>query len=348
VNALFDLQNLTIRFRGPQGRTFAAVDNVGLRVEEGEVLGLIGESGCGKSTLARTIVRLHRPASGRILFEGRDIGRFEGQHLRAYRRNVQYIFQDPYASLNPRYTVRQTLGEALRIGGIRDGVRVDDRTHQLLSLVGLPASCTDALPVSLSGGQRQRVAIARALALEPRVLICDEPVSALDVSIRAQVMNLLLKLREQFHLTYLFIAHDLPLVRRIADRIVVMYLGSVVEEAPSNRLFEAPSHPYTRALMAATLTADPDVERGRNRVLLSGDLPKATSIPRGCRFHPRCPEAFARCESESPRCTEVEGGHISYCHLAETDPHRWGAGEVHPDGDRAAPYHAGTARNGSL
>ncbi len=322
---LLDIQGLTVRFRGPHGRMLVAVDSVDLRVKAGEVVGLIGESGCGKSTLARTIVRLHQPTAGRILFEGRDIGQLRGHHLRAYRRSVQYIFQDPYASLNPRYTVGDTLREALRIGGMRDGKFLASRISELLALVGLPPSCMRSLPISLSGGQRQRVAIARALALEPRVLICDEPVSALDVSIRAQVMNLLLKLREQFNLTYVFIAHDLPLVRRIADRIAVMYLGSLVEEAPSDRLFEAPSHPYTRALIAATLTADPDIERRRNRILLSGDLSRATAIPSGCRFHPRCPEAFDRCRNEPPRRTEVERDHVSCCHLVEADPHRWGA-----------------------
>jgi peptide/nickel transport system ATP-binding protein len=317
VTTLLNVERLSVRFPGADGGTLVAVDNVDLQLSAGEVVGLIGESGCGKSTLARTIVRLHQPSSGRILFEGQDIGQLGGRDLRTYRKKVQYIFQDPYSSLNPRYSVRQTLSEALRVGGISDRQKLLSRSSELVGLVGLSLSCLDVKPLSLSGGQRQRVAIARALALEPRVLICDEPVSALDVSIRAQVMNLLLNLQKEFNLAYLFIGHDLPLVRRIADRIVVMYLGSVMEEAPSDRLFEAPSHPYTRALIAATPSADPEIERTRSRVLLSGELPRGTAIPSGCRFHPRCPEAFERCPRDSPQRTQVERAHVSYCHLAE-------------------------------
>jgi oligopeptide/dipeptide ABC transporter ATP-binding protein len=317
VTNLLEVQGLSVTFPAPNGGRLVAVDGVDLQLKAGEVLGLIGESGCGKSTLARTLVRLHRPSAGRISFRGQDVGRLRAKELRTYRKKVQYVFQDPYSSLNPRYTVRQTLTEALRVKGTRDRPRLNSRTRELIGLVGLPESCLDSLPLSMSGGQRQRVAIARALAMEPEVLICDEPVSALDVSIRAQIMNLLLDLRTEFQLAYLFIGHDLPLVRRIADRIAVMYLGAIVEEAPSDRLFGAPGHPYTRALIAATPTADPEVERGRSRVLLSGELPRATDIPSGCRFHPRCPEAFERCPIDVPRLTMVENDHFCYCHLAE-------------------------------
>ncbi|MGI8562574.1 MAG: ABC transporter ATP-binding protein [Candidatus Dormibacter sp.] len=317
MTALLAVEGLSVTFPSPHGGKLTAVDGVDLLLQAGEVVGLIGESGCGKSTLARTIVRLHQPSAGRILFEGQDVGALGGRDLRAYRKRVQYIFQDPYSSLNPRYSVRQTLVEALTVAGLHRGAAQVSRTEELVGLVGLPLSSLDTLPSALSGGQRQRVAIARALALEPRVLICDEPVSALDVSIRAQIMNLLLQLQRDFNLAYLFIGHDLPLVRRIADRIAVMYLGAVVEEAPSDRLFEAASHPYTRALIAATPTADPELERTRSRVLLSGELPRATDIPSGCRFHPRCPEAFERCPVEIPKRTLVEQGHVSYCHLSE-------------------------------
>lgn len=317
MTALLEVERLTVTFPAASGGKLIAVDGVDLRLEAGEVLGLIGESGCGKSTLARTIVRLHRPAAGRILFQGQDVAGLNGRDLRAYRKRAQYIFQDPYSSLNPRYSVRQTLTEALAVGGTHTRTSSLSRTKELIGLVGLTSSCMDVLPMALSGGQRQRVAIARALAMDPRVLICDEPVSALDVSIRAQIMNLLLQLRKDLNLAYLFIGHDLPLVRRIADRIAVMYLGAVVEEAASERLFEAPSHPYTRALIAATPTADPDYERGRSRVLLSGELPRGTAIPNGCRFHPRCPVAFDRCPRETPERTEVESDHVSYCHLAQ-------------------------------
>ena len=314
---LLEVEDLTVAFPAPSGGRLVAVDGVDLQLQAGEVLGLIGESGCGKSTLARTLVRLNQPSTGRISFRGQDVGLLRGQELRNYRKKVQYVFQDPYSSLNPRYTVRQTLGEALRVKGIQDQPRQNSRTTELLELVGLPASCLDSLPLSMSGGQRQRVAIARALAMEPEILICDEPVSSLDVSIRAQIMNLLLELRSEFKLAYLFIGHDLPLVRRIADRIAVMYLGTIVEEAPSDRLFSAPAHPYTRALIAATPSADPDLERGRSRVLLSGDLPHGTDIPSGCRFHPRCPDAFNRCPVDVPQLTVIEKGHFCYCHLAE-------------------------------
>lgn len=317
MTTLLQLEHLSVSFPAAHRGKLVAVDDVDLHLDAGEVVGLIGESGCGKSTLARTIVRLHQPSAGRILFEGNDVGHFNSRDLRAYRKRVQYIFQDPYSSLNPRYSVRQTLTEALTVGGTVRGDAQLSRAKELIGLVGLSVSCLESLPSALSGGQRQRIAIARALALEPRILICDEPVSALDVSIRAQIMNLLLQLRKEFNLAYLFIGHDLPLVRRIADRITVMYLGAVVEEAPSDRLFDAASHPYTRALIAATPTADPELERMRSRVLLSGELPRATAIPSGCRFHPRCPQAFERCPGEVPRRTQVEQAHVSYCHLAE-------------------------------
>jgi oligopeptide/dipeptide ABC transporter ATP-binding protein len=310
------VEELKVRFRDAQGNSVTAVDNVSLRVRAGEVVGLVGESGCGKSTLARTIVGLHRPQSGRIVWDGKDVTAARGRALRDYRREVQYVFQDPYASLSPRLTVQQTLEEALQVIDY-PRQKVSGRIDQLLQLVGLPRNCAQRRPAALSGGQRQRVAIARALAVEPRFLICDEPVSALDVSIRAQVMNLLVDLQEELNLGYLFIAHDLGLVRRIAHRTLVMYLGQVVESGPSEQVYERTGHPYTRSLLASIPDADPDVQRARGFVTLRGELPSPSAPPPGCRFHTRCPQALDGCRLRVPDVLSLHEMHQSACFMVD-------------------------------
>jgi peptide/nickel transport system ATP-binding protein len=320
MTRLLELEGLTVRFAvGGRGQFVTAVDNASLAVSQNEVVGLVGESGCGKSTLARTIVGLHRPASGRVLFKGQDVTALRGANLRAYRRRVQYVFQDPYSSLSPRLSVSAAIEEPLIIHGMSDRTQRGHRVSELLDLVGLPESVAGQRPAGLSGGQRQRVAIARALAVRPELLICDEPVSALDVSIRAQIMNLFLDLQQSLGIGMLFIAHDLGLVRRISDRVAVMYLGSVVEEARADDLFEAPAHPYSSALLAATPTTDPDVERGREHVRLRGELPSPINLPTGCRFHTRCPHAIERCVSVAPRWTDLGGGRHASCHLVDPE-----------------------------
>ena len=294
-----------------------AVDDVSFSIRRGETLGLVGESGCGKTTTGRCILQLERPTSGQIIFEGRDLTTLGATALRPIRRRMQVIFQDPYSSLNPRMTVGQIVAEPIAVHGIvTDRVKREARVRELLTHVGLLPQHARRFPHQLSGGQRQRVGIARALAMEPSLIVCDEPVSALDVSIQAQIVNLLEDLQQEFGLTYLFVAHDLSVVRHISDRVVVMYLGKIAEIADRQSLYANPLHPYTRALLSAVPIPDPEVEARREHVVLGGEVPSPLNPPSGCVFHPRCPIAVDRCRSEVPELREVKSDHWAACLLA--------------------------------
>jgi oligopeptide transport system ATP-binding protein len=313
---LLRVENLRKHFP-VRGGVVRAVDGVSFEVRRGETVGLVGESGCGKTTTGRCILQLERPTSGQILFEGKDLTTLDGRRLRAVRRRVQVIFQDPYASLNPRMTVGQILAEPLRVHGIvKEKDARAERVQELLAQVGLLVQHARRYPHQLSGGQRQRVGIARALAMEPLLIVCDEPVSALDVSIQAQIINLLEDLQKRLGLTYLFIAHDLSVVRHISDRVVVMYLGKIVEVADRNSLYEKPLHPYTRALLSAVPIPDPRLEARRERTVLRGEVPSPLKPPSGCVFHPRCPIAEARCAAQIPELRQLQPRHLGACHLA--------------------------------
>jgi oligopeptide transport system ATP-binding protein len=295
-----------------------AVDGISFTIEQGQTLGLVGESGSGKTTIGRTIVRLYKPTEGQIIFDNQDLAQMGGEHLREIRRRVQMVFQDPFASLNPRFTIGSLIAEPMHIYNIGSSSEIREKTSELLSVVGLRPEYINRYPHEFSGGQRQRIAVARALSINPEFIVLDEPVSALDVSVRAQVLNLLQRLQNQFNLTYLFVSHDLSVVRHVADRIAVMYLGRIVELADRDELYAAPKHPYTQALLSSIPIPDPQIEKRRHRIILSGDLPSSINIPSGCRFHTRCPMAQQICREVDPIFERKEGReHYAACHFSE-------------------------------
>ncbi len=294
-----------------------AVDGISFEIKLGETLGLVGESGCGKSTTGRAILQLQRPTSGQVFFEDHELTQLSPAELRWLRPKMQMIFQDPYSSLNPRHSVGKIVGEPLVIHGIMKGKELEDRVAELLNLVGMNPAYMRRFPHEFSGGQRQRIGIARALSLNPRFVVCDEPISALDVSIQAQVVNLLQELQGQLGLTYLFIAHDLSMVKHISHRIAVMYLGKIMELCDKNTLFDEPLHPYTQSLISAVPVPDPKLERKRQRIILEGEVPSPTNPPKGCVFNTRCPLAVDRCFQAVPGYREVRSGHFVACHLVE-------------------------------
>ncbi len=320
-NVLVEVSNLKMYFPITSGiilqRKVAdvkAVDGVSFTIRRGETLGLVGESGCGKSTLGRAILQLYRPTAGKVYFDGIDLTQLKGEALRRMRRRMQMIFQDPYASLNPRMSVGSIIGEPLIIHGLAKNKKERmERVQELLRVVGLNPYFVNRYPHEFSGGQRQRIGIARALAVQPDFIVCDEPVSALDVSIQAQIINLLEDLQAQFHLTYLFIAHDLAVVRHISDRVAVMYLGHIVEIADRDEIYENPLHPYTKALISAVPIPDPEVEAKRERIILTGDVPSPVNPPSGCVFHTRCPIAIPECSRVVPPLEDKGGGHYVAC-----------------------------------
>ena len=294
-----------------------AVDGVSFRIKRGETLGLVGESGCGKSTTGKAILQLERPTAGEVWLEGLDITKVKGEQLRLMRKRMQIIFQDPFASLNPRMTVGDIVGEPIEVHGSARGKEKETRVKELLKLVGLNPSFTTRYPHEFSGGQRQRIGIARALALNPAFIVCDEPIAALDVSIQAQVVNLLEELQQRFNLTYLFIAHDLSMVRHISDRVAVMYLGRIVEIADWRMIYEDPKHPYSVALLSAIPIPDPVIEAKRKRIILEGDVPSAANPPVGCNFNTRCPVRQEKCFHDDPELREIQPGHWAACHFAQ-------------------------------
>jgi len=321
---MLEVRNLQVHFPIKKGLVFdrtvgavRAVDGVDLTIPRSTTLGLVGESGCGKSTVGKAILRLVPLTAGTVTFDNLELSALQNEELRKARRHVQMIFQDPYASLNPRQNVESIITEPIRTHQLRTGAAVHQRVNELLDSVGLPRGAASRYPHEFSGGQRQRIGIARALAAEPDLIIADEPVSALDVSIQAQVINLLADLQEQLGLTYLLISHDLAVVRHISDTVAVMYLGAIVETAPAEMLYTNPQHPYTLALLSAVPVPDPVVEDSRHRMVLQGDLPSPANPPSGCRFHTRCAYAQRRCEQERPVLRDLEPGHQVACHFAE-------------------------------
>ncbi len=319
---LLEVNNLTKYFPITQGIIFQrkvadvkAVDGLSFFIRKGETLGLVGESGCGKSTTGRTILQLYRPTAGEVFFQGKNLAKMQSEELRKMRRNMQMIFQDPYASLNPRMTVGDIIGEPLEVHHIAKGKEKKERVQELLQIVGLNPYFVNRYPHEFSGGQRQRIGVARALAVNPAFIVCDEPISALDVSIQAQIINLLEELQQKFNLTYLFIAHDLSVVRHISDRVAVMYLGKIVELTDRTSLYKSPLHPYTKALLSAVPIPDPVVEEKRERIILVGDVPSPVNPPSGCRFHTRCPLAIDICKKVDPEFRDVGNLHFVACHV---------------------------------
>lgn len=312
---LIEVKDLKKYFNVGSGAILKAVDNINFAIKEGETLGLVGESGCGKSTTGRTIIRLYEATGGEVIFDGKDVHKLNKAEQKEFTKQAQMIFQDPYASLNPRMTVGDIVGEGIDIHNIYTGKQRTERIYEVLNIVGLNKEHANRFPHEFSGGQRQRIGIARSLAIEPKFIVCDEPISALDVSIQAQVVNLLIKLQREFGLTYLFIAHDLSMVKHISDRVGVMYLGTMVEMASSEELYKNPLHPYTQALLSAIPIADPDVEKNRKRILLEGDVPSPINPPPGCRFKSRCRYAKDICGQEMPEFREVAPNHFVACHI---------------------------------
>ncbi len=319
---LVEIENLDVHFPSPagwfgarRGGVVRAVDHVNLRIRQGETLGLVGESGCGKSTLGRAILRLVTPTAGRIVFEGEDLTALSEASLRQVRRRMQMIFQDPFSSLDPRMTVGDTVAEPMLVHRLGNAAERREKVAELFGLVRLDPGMASRYPHEFSGGQRQRIGVARALAASPSFIVCDEPVSALDVSIQAQIVNLLEELRERLGLTYLFVAHDLAVVRHLSDRIAVMYLGEIVEVAPKRLLYDDPLHPYTRALIDAVPVPDRRVEARRSRTLLAGEIASPLHPPSGCRLHPRCPSAMPQCRTVAPQLREIAPGQVVACHL---------------------------------
>ncbi len=318
---LFDLQDMQVHFPVNAGFIVSrrvgankAVDGITFSIKRGETLGLVGESGCGKSTTGRAILQLYKPTGGQIMFEGKDMADLHGEELRHTRRRMQMIFQDPYASLNPRMSIRDIVGEPLVIHKLGNPAERRERVAELLRIVGLNPYYATRFPHEFSGGQRQRIGIARSLAVSPDFIVCDEAVSALDVSIQAQIINLLEELQDEFGLTYLFIAHDLAVVRHISDRVAVMYLGKMMELSDRNEIYDNPLHPYTKALLSAVPIPDPVLERKRERIILTGDVPSSLRPPRGCVFHTRCPIAIDECREVLPEWREMQPGHWVACH----------------------------------
>ncbi|MGI5998204.1 MAG: ABC transporter ATP-binding protein [Lutispora sp.] len=312
---LIDVKNLKKYFNVGKNQVLKAVDNVTFSINQGETIGVVGESGCGKTTVGRTLIRLYRPTEGEIYYNGKNINDLNKTEAKKYAKTAQMIFQDPYASLNPRMTVGDIIGEGIDIHGLyRNGDR-QSRIYELLEKVGLNREHANRFPHEFSGGQRQRVGIARALAIEPEFIVCDEPISALDVSIQAQIVNLLMKLQKDMNLTYMFIAHDLSMIKHISDRIAVMYLGTIVELTNSNELYSNPIHPYTKALLSAIPIPDPKVEKSRSRILLEGDVPSPINPAPGCKFRKRCKYAMDVCEIKVPELKEVSVSHYVACHL---------------------------------
>lgn len=311
---LIEVKNLCKYFPAGKKRTLKAVDNVSLTIAKGETLGLVGESGCGKTTCGRTILKLYPQTSGQIFFDGQEVSNIKGKALLNFKKRAQMIFQDPYSSLDPRMTIAEIISEGMTVHNHMTNQEKQEKVNELLGKVGLTEDYANRFAHELSGGQRQRIGIARALAVEPEFIVCDEPISALDVSIQAQIINLLIKLQKENHLTYLFISHDLSVVRHISDRVGIMYLGSMVELGSSQAIFGQPLHPYTKALISAIPEADPDAEKTRKRIPLEGEVPSPIDPPSGCKFRPRCAYATDKCAQEIPTWEEAAPGHFVACH----------------------------------